>query len=170
VRIVLPQLTEERRKEYVKLAKSKAEEGRVAVRAIAARRRRRQEAREGQGSRRGRRPQRREAPRRLTKKYVEQIDELLKPRKRNCSRSDDRRRSPAARRSDHAGRDLPAAIAVGVGLVAAPWSLTLAWWHWGFIMLVAAHAVAGSHRVVTMPEASRHARRDRTDRRRRPRW
>ena len=32
VRIVLPQLTEERRKEYVKLAKSKAEEGRVAVR------------------------------------------------------------------------------------------------------------------------------------------
>lgn len=34
VRIVLPQLTEERRKEYIKLAKSKAEEGRVSVRNI----------------------------------------------------------------------------------------------------------------------------------------
>lgn len=34
VRIVLPQLTEERRKEYIKLAKTKAEEGRVSVRNI----------------------------------------------------------------------------------------------------------------------------------------
>ncbi|MBW9205518.1 ribosome recycling factor [Mumia sp. zg.B53] len=34
LRLVLPQLTEERRKEYIKLAKSKAEEGRVAVRNI----------------------------------------------------------------------------------------------------------------------------------------
>lgn len=34
IRIVLPQLTEERRKEYIKLARSKAEEGRVAVRNI----------------------------------------------------------------------------------------------------------------------------------------
>ena len=32
LRIVLPELTEERRKEYIKLAKSKAEDGRVAVR------------------------------------------------------------------------------------------------------------------------------------------
>lgn len=32
IRVVLPVLTEERRKEYTKLAKSKAEEGRVAVR------------------------------------------------------------------------------------------------------------------------------------------
>ena len=32
IRIVLPQLTEERRKEYIKLARHKAEEGRVAVR------------------------------------------------------------------------------------------------------------------------------------------
>lgn len=34
VRIVMPQLTEERRREYIKLAKGKAEEGRVSVRSI----------------------------------------------------------------------------------------------------------------------------------------
>ncbi len=34
LRIVLPELTEERRKEYIKLARTKAEEGRVAVRNI----------------------------------------------------------------------------------------------------------------------------------------
>jgi ribosome recycling factor len=34
IRVVLPELTEERRKEYIKLAKHKAEEGRVSVRNI----------------------------------------------------------------------------------------------------------------------------------------
>ena len=34
IRIVLPQLTEERRKDYVKLAKSKAEDARVALRSV----------------------------------------------------------------------------------------------------------------------------------------
>lgn len=34
IRLVLPQLTEERRKEYIKLARHKAEDGRVAVRNI----------------------------------------------------------------------------------------------------------------------------------------
>ncbi|HEY0118636.1 MAG TPA: ribosome recycling factor [Cellulomonas sp.] len=34
IRVVLPQLTEERRKDYVKLAKSKAEDARVAVRSV----------------------------------------------------------------------------------------------------------------------------------------
>ncbi|MGA8851766.1 MAG: ribosome recycling factor [Aeromicrobium sp.] len=34
LRVTLPELTEERRKEYIKLAKSKAEEGRVAVRGV----------------------------------------------------------------------------------------------------------------------------------------
>lgn len=34
VRVVLPALTEERRKEYIKMAKHKAEEGRIAVRNI----------------------------------------------------------------------------------------------------------------------------------------
>ncbi|MRU32339.1 ribosome recycling factor, partial [Xylella fastidiosa subsp. multiplex] len=34
VRCVLPALTEERRKEYIKMAKTKAEEGRIAVRNV----------------------------------------------------------------------------------------------------------------------------------------
>ena len=34
IRVTMPELTEERRKEYVKLAKTKAEEGKVAVRNI----------------------------------------------------------------------------------------------------------------------------------------
>ena len=34
IRVVLPELTEDRRKEYIKMAKHKAEEGRVAVRNI----------------------------------------------------------------------------------------------------------------------------------------
>src|SRR3954453_21001263 len=34
IRVVLPELTEERRKDYIKMARSKAEEGRVAVRNI----------------------------------------------------------------------------------------------------------------------------------------
>ena len=34
IRVVLPELTEERRKEYVKMARAKAEEGRIAVRNI----------------------------------------------------------------------------------------------------------------------------------------
>lgn len=34
LRIVLPELTEERRKEYIKLAKSKAEDGKIAIRNI----------------------------------------------------------------------------------------------------------------------------------------
>lgn len=34
IRVVLPQLTEERRREYVKVARSKAEDARVAIRAV----------------------------------------------------------------------------------------------------------------------------------------
>ncbi len=34
IRVVLPELTEDRRKEYIKLARSKAEEGRVSVRGV----------------------------------------------------------------------------------------------------------------------------------------
>ncbi len=34
IRVVLPELTEERRKEYIKMAKHKAEEGRVSVRNV----------------------------------------------------------------------------------------------------------------------------------------
>ncbi|MGV8847535.1 ribosome-recycling factor, partial [Tessaracoccus sp.] len=34
IRIVMPQLTEDRRKEYIKMARSKAEDARVAVRNV----------------------------------------------------------------------------------------------------------------------------------------
>jgi ribosome recycling factor len=34
IRVVLPELTEERRKEYIKLAKTKAEDGRVSIRNV----------------------------------------------------------------------------------------------------------------------------------------
>jgi ribosome recycling factor len=79
IRVVMPELTEERRKEYIKLARHKAEESRVSVRNI---RRSAKQALEklekdgevGQDDVTG-------AEKRLdgmTKKHVEQIDELLK--------------------------------------------------------------------------------------------
>ncbi|MDR1768375.1 MAG: ribosome recycling factor [Propionibacteriaceae bacterium] len=79
IRLVLPQLTEERRKEYIKLARHKAEEARVAVRNI----RRHaleqvgklQKAKEvGEDDARGAEKQLDAA----TKKRVDQVDELLK--------------------------------------------------------------------------------------------
>lgn len=78
IRIALPDLTEERRKEYVKLAKSKAEEGRVSVRNV---RRHAKEtldrmSRDGDAGEDevGRAEKRLDG---VTKKYVDQIDELL---------------------------------------------------------------------------------------------
>ena len=65
LRCVFPELTEERRKEYIKVARTKAEDGRVAVRNL--RRTAKQapgEAREGRRGRQGRRDRRREAARR----------------------------------------------------------------------------------------------------------
>lgn len=79
IRVVLPQLTEERRKEYIKVARHKAEEARVAVRncrrhAIDQIKKleKDKEVGEDEASR---------AEKSLdgtTKKYVDQIDELLK--------------------------------------------------------------------------------------------
>lgn len=79
IRIVLPQLTEERRKEYIKLARHKAEEGRVAVRNV------RRHAIEGvnklvkdkeigEDDARGAEKQLDAA----TKKHIDEIDELLR--------------------------------------------------------------------------------------------
>ena len=65
LRCVFPELTEERRKEYIKVAKTKAEDGRVAVRNM--RRTAKQELEklgEGRRGRQGRRHRRREAARR----------------------------------------------------------------------------------------------------------
>ncbi len=79
IRVVLPQLTEERRKEYIKVAKTKAEEARVAIRNV---RRHAKDSMDrsikdgevGEDEGKG-------AEKRLdgvTKKYVESIDDLLK--------------------------------------------------------------------------------------------
>ncbi|RYU12354.1 ribosome recycling factor [Nocardioides iriomotensis] len=79
IRVVFPELTEERRKEYIKLAKTKAEDGRISVRNI---RRHAKQALErlekdgeiGKDDVTG-------AEKRLeglTKKHVDSIDEMLK--------------------------------------------------------------------------------------------
>jgi ribosome recycling factor len=79
IRVVLPELTEERRKDYIKMAKSKAEDGKVSVRNI---RRHAKQALErlekdgevGKDDVTG-------AEKRLdgmTKKHTDEIDEMLK--------------------------------------------------------------------------------------------
>jgi len=78
LRVVLPALTEERRKDYVKLARNKAEEGRVSVRASRGNAKKAieklvkdKEIGEDEGTR---------AEKELelvTKKYIDQIDEAL---------------------------------------------------------------------------------------------
>jgi ribosome recycling factor len=78
IRVVLPQLTEERRREYIKIARGKAEEARVSVRNI------RRKAKEsidklvkdgGVGEDDGTRAEKELES--TTKKYVDTIDELL---------------------------------------------------------------------------------------------
>ena len=79
IRCILPALTEDRRKEYIKMAKHKAEEGRVSVRNVrrhandsVKRLEKDKEIGEDEASR---------AEKQLdaaTKKFVDQIDELLK--------------------------------------------------------------------------------------------
>lgn len=78
IRIVLPQLTEERRKDYVKLARQKAEDARVSVRNI--RRRAKEEldriSKDGEAGEDevGRAEKELEI---LTKRYVDQVDQVL---------------------------------------------------------------------------------------------
>ena len=79
IRIVLPELTEERRREYIKTARSKAEEGRVSIRnirrhAIQTVDKMVKAGEEGEDD--GRRAERELDE--LTHTYIAQIDELLK--------------------------------------------------------------------------------------------
>jgi ribosome recycling factor len=82
IRVVMPQLTEERRKEYIKVAKTKAEEAKVSVRNI---RRHAMDqvhkiVKDGDaGEDEGKSAEKRLDG--LTKKYVDSIDELLKHKK-----------------------------------------------------------------------------------------
>ncbi|GAB3459359.1 ribosome recycling factor [Kineococcus endophyticus] len=79
IRIVLPQLTEERRKDYIKLARSKAEDARVSLRNV--RRRAKEEldriVKDGEAGEDevGRAEKELES---VTKKHVDAVDELLK--------------------------------------------------------------------------------------------
>ena len=79
IRVVLPELTEERRKDYIKLARGKAEEGRVSVRNI--RRNAKQQLDRFEKDGEVGKDDVTGAEKRLdglTKKYVDSIDDLLK--------------------------------------------------------------------------------------------
>ncbi|MGY2875429.1 ribosome recycling factor [Marmoricola sp. URHA0025 HA25] len=79
IRCVFPELTEERRKEYIKVARTKAEEGRVAVRNI--RRHAKQELERLEKDGEVGKDDVTGAEKRLdstTKKHTDQIDELLR--------------------------------------------------------------------------------------------
>jgi ribosome recycling factor len=79
IRCVFPELTEERRKEYIKVARTKAEDGRVAVRNI--RRHAKQELERLEKDGEVGKDDVTGAEKRLdgmTKKHTDQIDELLK--------------------------------------------------------------------------------------------
>ena len=79
IRVVLPQLTEERRKDYIKLARHKAEDARVSVRNI--RRRAKEEldrvARDGEAGEDEVNRAEKELEH-VTKRHVDSIDELLR--------------------------------------------------------------------------------------------
>lgn len=79
IRVVLPELTEERRKEYIKMVRGKAEEAKVAVRNI--RRHSVDQIKKAEKDKQIGEDEAKRAERRLdeeTKKTVETIDELLK--------------------------------------------------------------------------------------------
>jgi ribosome recycling factor len=79
LRVTLPELTEDRRKEYIKLAKSKAEDGRIAVRGV--RRNAKQAMDKAEKDSEISKDDNTGAEKRLdalTKKHVEAIDEMLK--------------------------------------------------------------------------------------------
>ena len=79
LRVTLPELTEDRRKEYIKLAKTKAEEGRVSVRNL--RRAAKQAIDKAEKDSEISKDENVGAEKRLdglTKKYVDTVDELLK--------------------------------------------------------------------------------------------
>lgn len=79
IRVVFPQLTEERRREYIKVAKAKGEDARISIRSV---RRKAKETldklvKDGEiGEDEGRRAEKELDD--LTAKYVAQVDELLK--------------------------------------------------------------------------------------------
>ena len=78
VRVVLPELTEERRKEYIKIVKGKAEEARVSIRNV--RRNAMDQIKKLEKDKEVGEDDARRAEKKLdddTKKFVDQVDELL---------------------------------------------------------------------------------------------
>ena len=79
IRVVFPQLTEQRRRELGKTARSKGEDAKVSIRNI---RRKAKDALDkmvqGRRGRRGRRDQGREGTPAVTDRYIAQVDELVK--------------------------------------------------------------------------------------------
>jgi len=79
IRVTLPELTQERRKEYIKLARSKAEDGRIAVRGV--RRSAKQALDKAEKDSEISKDDNTGAEKRLdglTKKHVDEIDDALK--------------------------------------------------------------------------------------------
>lgn len=79
IRCVLPPLTEERRKEFIKMARSKAEEGRVSIRGV--RRHANDQIKKLEKDKEIGEDEASRAEKQLdaaTKKHVDQVDELLK--------------------------------------------------------------------------------------------
>ena len=79
IRVVLPELTEERRKEYIKMAKTKAEDGKIAIRNI--RRHAKQTLEKAEKDGEVGKDDIAGAEKRLdgtTKKHTDEIDDLLK--------------------------------------------------------------------------------------------
>ena len=79
IRVVLPELTEERRREYVKIAKAKAEDGRVAIRNI--RRKAKEAVERAEKDKQIGEDEAARAEKRLdaaTKKSIESVDAMLK--------------------------------------------------------------------------------------------
>lgn len=86
VRVVMPQLTEERRKEYIKMAKAKAEDARVSVRNV--RRHANEQLKKAQKDSEISEDELSRAEKALdatTKKYIEAVDEVFKNKEAELS-------------------------------------------------------------------------------------
>ena len=118
VRVVLPALTEDRRKEYVKQAKSKAEDGRVSVRVRGRRRSRREEPRfDDEGPHGADRQDARDEGKRTADDLMASTDSSLLAR--IFSPGPTRDNHPAGGATGKAGRNLPQAITTAVVLIVA---------------------------------------------------
>ena len=163
IRVAIPQLTEERRRDLVKQAKAKGEDAKVSVRNV--RRRAMEELHRIRKDGEAGEDEVGRAEKDLDKStahYVAQIDDLSSTRKANCSRSEDLHSerlwltpTPAARprgagtpaKTSRAGRDLPAAIGVSLllgGTIIAILLFAPRLW----VALVAAGMAVATHEVV----------------------